>query len=312
MIDIESGVKTYLAEVGKVIGPPQPGGAPDWTIRRAQLEKIANALSPPRPSGLVAEDQWIVGPERWLAARLYRPASPGAKPLLLFFHGGGWVIGSIETHDYLAAILAEAIDCVVVSVEYRRAPEHPYPAILADCYDALNWARDNWARLGIDPAKIAVAGDSAGAHLSACCAMRAAGAFKLAFQLLIYPMIGPEFQRDSYTQFAQAPGLTRADAVAFWRAAFGEDLTDVPAFALPAQADPHVFPPTYVLSAEFDPLRDEGEAYAGRLRAAGRPVVLRRADRMIHGFMRAVPFSPPARDELDGACAWARTMFAAA
>lgn len=311
MLNIESGLAAYLAEVGKLVGPPQPGSALDWTFRRAQLEKIASALSPPRPIGITVEDMVILRPDRAIAIRLYHPVSSLPLPLLIFFHGGGWVFGSVATHDYLAAILAKAIDCVVLSVDYRRAPEHGFPAILDDCYEALEWASRNPLELRVDPTKIGLSGDSAGAHLAACCAMRAKGrglqALKL--QLLLYPMIEPAFERASYTQFAEAPGLTRAEAIAFWNAAFGDPLPKIEDFASPGRADPQTFPPTYVLTAEFDPLRDEGEDFGQRLAAAGRPTIVRRAERMMHGFMRAIPFSQPAREELERVCEWARTGF---
>lgn len=299
MIEAEDGIRAYLEEVRHLAIPLPKDPSPE--ARRTHLEQLAAALSP-RPDGVVARDWYLTRAGREIPVRIYRPADDdGKKPLLLYFHGGGWLMGSISTHDYLAAQLARDADCVVASVAYRRAPENRHPAQLDDCCEALDWAAREHALLGVDPARIAVGGDSAGGHLAILTAeqARAKGEPALSFQLLIYPMIEPGFSTPSYGTYADAPGLTRADCITFWQALLG-DLDGVPdPSAIPGRSALGGLPPAYVVTAEFDPLRDEGERFAGRLAAAGVPVELHRASSMIHGFMRAAPFSAAVRGEID-------------
>lgn len=298
-MELEPGIRAYLAKAAAVSGA---GGPPrDMDERRRRMEALARAIPAPRSPALAVEDRFLPAAGREIPLRIYRPGVPGPKPLILYFHGGGWVSGSIDTHDYLASALAHEADGVVVSVHYRRAPESRHPAQVDDAYEALVWAASNPDLLGADTRRVAVVGDSAGAHLATCCAIRARdrGGPPLAFQLLIYPMVEPVFGRDSYRDFAQAPGLSTVEAVCFWEAMLGGPPADADASAVPSRQPLHDLPPTYIVTAEFDPLRDEGESYAERLIAAGVPVQLRRARGLVHGFMRAAPFSSAVRQEQD-------------
>jgi acetyl esterase len=301
-IDIDAGVRDYLSRVtAATLAGPFPDEA---ARRRAQMEHVALTVSPARSPAIAARDWFLPMQGREVPLRIYRPPGAGPKPLILFFHGGGFVAGSLETHDYLASAFCEGTGSVVVSVHYRRAPENRHPAQLDDCYAALAWAAGEAEFLGIDPNRIAVAGDSAGAHLATSCAIRARdrGGPPLRFQLLIYPMIEPVFDTPSYLALAEAPGLTREDAMFYWWCFLGDLGAPPPAEAVPSASDLAGLPATFVVTAEHDPLRDEGEAYADRLRAAGVPVDVHRAERLIHGFMRAAPFSAAVRSVAERTC----------
>ncbi len=298
-MNLDQGIAAYLAEAARRTGPAPAD--PDVMERRQRMEALAAAIPGAPEPGVTRQNWYLPAPGREIPLRIHRPAGTGAKPLILYFHGGGWVLGSLETHDYLASALARETDSVVVSVHYRRAPENPHPAPLDDCYVALLWAAANSTFLGTNGRPAAVAGDSAGAHLATSCALRARDEDgpRLAFQLLIYPMVEPDFSRDSYRDFAEAPGLTRAEVEFYWHALLGGTTEAAPPSAVPSRQSLHDLPPAYVVTAEFDPLRDEGEAYADALIAAGVAVQQRRARGLIHGFMRAAPFSPAVLHERD-------------
>jgi acetyl esterase len=219
--------------------------------------------------------------------RLYRPPSAGVKPVLVYFHGGGWTIGDLETHDVLCRQLANASGCALLSVDYRLGPEHRFPAAADDALAATRWARREAAALGIDAARIAVGGDSAGGNLAAvvAIALRDAGE-AAAFQLLIYPATDMRALAPSHTANAQGYLLT-ADSVAYFRAQYIPDeaaWADWRASPLLAP-DLSRLPPALVLTAGFDPLRDEGRQYADALSAAGNRVQYVCFERQIHGFV---------------------------
>ncbi len=236
-------------------------------------------------------DRVIPGPTGDLTVRIYRPngtaiGAPG--PGIVFFHGGGWVIMDLDTHDRMARRLADDVGCVVVSVDYRLAPEHKYPAAADDCYAATQWVADNAGDLGVDPTRLAVAGDSAGGNLAAAVALMARdrGGPRLAFQLLIYPVTGTPWDgRRSYQANGAGYVLTMESMEWFTNhyARSAADHTE-PYFAPVQATDLSGLPPAHVITAEFDPLRDEGEAYAARLIAAGVPTTVTRYDGQIHGF----------------------------
>jgi acetyl esterase len=219
--------------------------------------------------------------------RVYRPSPDPGLPVFVVFHGGGWVIGSAEEFDGIARQLANASGAVVVSVDYRLAPEHPYPAPLDDCWRALQWTVAHAAEFGADATRIAVGGDSAGGNLAAVCAHRARDeGLDLALQVLVYPVCDCDFGTASYSDNAEGYLLEREEMQWFFDCYTGGGKHD--------PADPSISPlrapnlagvaPALVVTAEFDPLRDEGEAYAARLRAAGVEVETRRYDGLIHGF----------------------------
>ena len=215
--------------------------------------------------------------------RVYRPASEGPLPLVVFLHGGGFVIGSVGTHDGLARRIARDAGAVVVSVDYRLAPEHPFPAAVDDCWTVLRWAVAHAAELGADAARVAVAGDSAGGNLAAVLThlVREAGGPELAFQLLFYPVTSGHHDWPSVRENAEAPVLT-ARAMAWFSGQYAADgsVRSAPATA----ADFTGLPAAFVATAGADPLRDDGEAYAALLRRDGVAVQQVRYEPLVHGF----------------------------
>ncbi|KAA5542721.1 alpha/beta hydrolase [Roseiconus nitratireducens] len=220
-----------------------------------------------------------------VSVRLYSNRSDLA-PVVLYFHGGGWVLGSVATHDAVCRRLALHSGCTVVSVDYRRSPEHPFPGPIDDCYKAIEEVADRAEAWNIDPTRIVVAGDSAGGQLAAAVTLRSrqeGGPF-VSLQVLIYPVIEPEFSTESYNRFASGYGLTRAGMQWFWGHFLGSQ--EVTPLASPIRADSLAgLPPAVIVTAEYDVLRDEGEAYADRLRQHGVDVELERYDGMLHGFV---------------------------
>ena len=245
------------------------------------------------------EPREIPGPSGGIPARFYVPANDGKRrALLVFYHGGGWVVGDLDTHDGLCRFLAREADVAVLAIDYRLAPEHKFPAAVDDAIAAFGWAARAAGGLRCDPARIAVGGDSAGGTLSAVVSQHAAraGGAKPAVQLLIYPLTDWTTKRDSYRLFGEGFPLTTGDTEWFLRqylpdAAAARDVRVSPILA----EDLTGLPPAVVVTAGFDVLRDEGEAYAERLRAAGVRVELRRASGLVHGFANATGTSPTAR-----------------
>jgi len=234
------------------------------------------------------EEVLIPGPAGDLRARLYASERGGLRPALIYFHGGGWVIGSVETHDPICRSLAKESGAVVISVDYRLAPEHKFPAAVEDAHAAAKWVCSNAQRLGIDASRIVISGDSAGGNLAAVVALRCRddGGPVLAAQVMIYPVTDVGLSETaSYRELSEGYFLGRDEMAWF----VGHYLPS-PEAARNPEASPLIatklsgLPPALVITAEFDPLRDEGEAYAERLRQAGVPVTLTRYPGMIHGF----------------------------
>ena len=222
--------------------------------------------------------------------RAYRPKGAGKDevlPALIYIHGGGWVIGDLDTHDVVCRTLANGARCAVFSVEYRKAPESPFPAALDDCFSALQFVSENSKKLNVNPSKIAVGGDSAGGNLAAAVTLKArdSGGPWLAFQCLLYPVLDCTCDTPSYAEFAEGFGLTRAKMEFFGRSYLGRgDATDP--FISPLRAvDLSGLPPALVITAEYDVLRDEGEAYARRLTVSGVPVESWQVEGVIHAFI---------------------------
>lgn len=234
---------------------------------------------------------------RTLAARFYLPeGAADPAPLLVFYHGGGWVIGTIDTHDATCRALARASGVAVLSVAYRLAPEFPYPVPVEDCYAALEWAAANAAALGCDPARIAVGGDSAGGNLSAAVAIMArdrAGP-ALRHQLLIYPVVDDDFTLPSYAENGSGDNLLGTDAMRWFWGHYLGGASEAPLARVGRTADLSGLPGATVITAEYDPLRDEGMAYAARLAAEGVAVDAAVAPGMIHGFLSLFQAAPDA------------------
>jgi acetyl esterase len=235
------------------------------------------------------EDRRVPGPAGEIPVRVYTPA--GAAPMggLVYFHGGGWVIGDIESHDEVCRALAKGAGCIVVSVDYRLAPEHKFPAAPEDCFAATKWVSQNAAALGIDANRIAVGGDSAGGNLAAVVAQMARdrGGPKIAFQLLIYPATDWSKESASQREFTQDGYiLSRGDMVWFYDHYMNSPAEKTNPYFSPACAKSLAgLPPAFVLTAAIDPLRDEGEAYGEALRKAGVPTTVKRYPGVCHGFV---------------------------
>jgi acetyl esterase len=266
------------------------GGQPPAEARvRSRVAAAVVAPRTPTPMARV-EALEIPGQAGAIPARLYVPIGPPAAepgPLLVYYHGGGWVIGDLETHDPVCRFLAAAAGTAVLSIDYRLAPEHPFPAPVEDAWSAFAWAAASATGLGFDPARIGVAGDSAGGNLAAVVSLlaRDAGGAMPAMQLLIYPVTDARGELPSRRLFDEGFLLTRDD-MDYAEGHYlppGTDIHD-PRVSVLEVPDLSGLPPAYVATAGFDPLRDEGEAYALRMREAGVQVALRRHPGLIHSF----------------------------
>jgi acetyl esterase len=224
------------------------------------------------------------------------------RPVVVYLHGGGWVLGGLDTHDHLVRELTNAADAVVVSVDYRLAPEHPFPAAVEDAWVAVHYVAEHAAELGGDPGRLAVAGDSAGGNLAAVTALRCrdeAGP-PLAFQLLICPVTDSDLDRASYHQPEELQFLTRAHMEWYWEHYLADpDHRQDPLCAPLRAGDLSRLPPAYVATAEHDPLRDEGLAYAERLAEAGCAVEHHCFEGLAHGFYNVSEFLPAAKEAND-------------
>ena len=259
------------------------------------------------------ENRTVPGPAGQIPVRIYTPVGTAPFPVLVYFHGGGWVIGNLDTHDGICRSLANRVGCLVVSVDYRLAPEHRFPAAPEDCYAATRWLAEHAGSLGGDKGRIAVGGDSAGGNLAAVVALMARdrGGPKLAFQLLVYPATDTDFETRSYRENSEGYFLTRADMVWFWNHYAPRDEDRRNPYAAPLRAASlRGLPPALVITAEFDPLCDDGNAYAARLREDGVPVRLSQQDGLIHGFFQMGAVIDRGRASVDEASRALKDAFA--
>jgi acetyl esterase len=270
------------------------------------------ALSPDPMPIAETRDIAIPGPGGPIPARLYRSAKNGTLPVLVFLHGGGWVVGNIDSHEAMCRHLANRAECAVLSVDYRMGPEHKFPAAVEDCFAATVWTAGNAAALGVDPGRLAVGGDSAGGNLAAVVSLLARDkrAPRISCQILIYPATDAAMRHDSVARYAEGYVLTRATMRWFYEQYLRtpDDAADWRVSPLLAP-DLSRLPPAYVLTAGYDPLCDEGDAYAARLAAAGVPVTHRRFPGQVHGFVtngRVIRAAETALDEAAAAlkAAW--------
>ncbi|EFV12728.1 alpha/beta hydrolase [Segniliparus rugosus] len=285
--------------------PPLDGSLATLVAARKAAREFALA-HPSRVKVGGVDDRRVPGRDGAVDVRVYWPADEGTGrlPLVVFYHGGGFARGDLETHDPLARTICASVGAVVVSVDYRLAPEHPHPAAVRDAFDALLWAHQRAVDLGADPERIAVAGDSAGGNLAAVVAQlaRDAGEPRLKFQLLWYPATTFDLSLPSVAENADGPLLTRASmklyATYYLGSADGSP-ESIPATAAPANGDLEGVAPAYIATAQYDPIRDDGTVYAKLLADAGVPVELHNAETLAHGYASFASAVPAAREALD-------------
>ncbi|UVW34647.1 alpha/beta hydrolase [SAR92 clade bacterium H455] len=279
-------------------------GAPElYEMAIAESRSMYREMQPNLPEIVVhsVEDLMIDGPDSAIPVRIYRPSAAPA-PVHVHFHGGGWVIGDLDTHDRDCREICVGADCIVVAVDYRLAPEHIFPAAPEDCYAALCWASANLDSLCALPGAVSVGGDSAGGNLAAAVALMARdrNGPAIAMQLLIYPVTDATMESGSYRDNADGYLLSRTMMSWFWDHYCPDLALRADPLASPVAAEDLAgLPPALVMTAEFDPLRDEGEAYAERLIAAGVEVEVRRFDGLIHGFFSQAGMIEAAREGVD-------------
>ena len=274
-----------------------PPGISIEEVRVAANRFLAKAPRPPIYSMVDHSVGTLGGP---LKLRLYRPSPEPGLPIILFVHGGGFILGNLETHDAMARELANRANAVIVAVDYRLAPEHPFPAALDDCISALDWVRNQAAALAVDPSRISLAGDSAGGQLAVATALRCSGSgTRLRHVALLYPLLDPHRASPSAQKLAEGYMLTGSFIAWAWSSyRGGPDAADSPLFDV-GHAVLDNFPPTTIVTAFFDPLRDEGKAFAGRLSLAKVPVELKCYNGMIHGFAGFPQITPAANDAIN-------------
>ena len=301
-------VHIFLEQMASLNMPPIHQQTPEQVREGIKLQPMM--FGEPEPVAQV-ENRTIPGPAGEIPVRVYTPAGSGPFPVLVFFHGGGWVICNLDTHDGICRSLCNGAGCVVVSVDYRLGPEHKFPAAPKDCYAATKWVAEHAAEVGGNPAQIAIGGDSAGGNLTAVVAQMARDQDGpvLAFQLMIYPATDFTFSGPSLKENAEGYFLTREDMHWFTNYYLASEADKLNPLASPLlAANLHGLPPALVITAEYDPLRDEGEAYGRRLKEAGASVTISRYGGMIHGFF-GFPFDASKR-AIDEASQALRAAFA--
>jgi len=311
-------------EYAAMLAEAAAAGAPPMTeLSPAEARAMYQAMRPGNPELSVAavRDLNIPGPAGNIPARVYSPEGAGPHPVLVNFHGGGWVIGDLETADGVSRDFCRTANCIVVSIDYRLAPEHPYPAAAEDCIAATLWASQNMSALGGND-KLAVTGESAGGNLAAvvCQALTATetaniapdSAADICFQLLAYPVVDHDLTRDSYAANGEGHLLETDTMRWFWDLYCPDAARRNEPAACPLHAQSLAGqPPALVVTAEFDPLRDEGKAYADALSAAGVNAAYHCADGLIHDFFGTAALLPCSRPAFEAACAALQDAFAA-
>ena len=248
------------------------------------------------------KDSYIPGPTSDLHIRIYKPTDSNHSSALVFFHGGGWALGFLDLYDPCLTRLAEKSGCTIISVNYQKSPEHPFPKPFDDCYETLKWVVDHAHELGVDPTKIGVGGDSAGANLAAAVALKARDEkmVELRFQMLIYPCLDTDFQTDSYLKYAEGFGLTTKAMQWFWENYLQDKTPEHNPYARPIRAKGHQnLAPAIIVAAEYDPLTSDSYKYAEQLKDSGVSVVLKEYPGMIHGFFTLIGVTQKANDAID-------------
>ncbi|MFC9557406.1 alpha/beta hydrolase [Rhodococcus sp. NPDC056960] len=294
--------------VAKQLDELLPG--PLHTLGLDGVRKFAAPTPPPRTTRVASvEDRTIAGVADGgnvsVPVRIYQPDRTTRAGALLYIHGGGFTVGSLDGVDELCRVIADEACCVVVSVDYRLAPEHPFPAAIIDVRAAYDWLRANSAELGVAPSQLAVGGDSAGGGLAAslCLDLRRRGIAQPVMQLLVYPAVDDQFTRPSWTEFKNAPLLDAGTAQWFWKQYVGDSPADLDELAVPMKAGSLAgLARAHIATAEVDPLRDDGEAYAAGLHEAGVAVRLQRYTGVFHGFFPEVQTYAKSRRAVLDAC----------
>ena len=285
------------------------------SVAEARAASAASRVKPETPEPVArVEDLSIPGSAGDIPVRLYSPGPHEQLPTVVYFHGGGWVLGDLDSHDPLCRTLANRAGAAVVSIDYRLAPEHKYPAAAEDAYAAALWLSEHGSEWGADPTRIAVCGDSAGGNLAAAAALMARdrGGPEIRAQALIYPVTNCDFEVESYRANGDGSmGLSEDGMRWFWRCYAHSPAEAAEPYASPLRADTLIgLPPALVITAEYDALRDEGEAYAARLERSGVPTELVRYDGVIHGFVGQLAAFPEGRQAVDRIAAFLRETFA--
>jgi acetyl esterase len=283
----------------------------DLAGQRACYDALCAAFRTPRPPGVSVEEDHVIVDGFTVRLRIYRPSGAEPRPCIVYYHGGGWIFGGLDSHDSVTADLAAKASATVIAVDYGLAPEHPFPAPVAHCYGALRHVAANADRLRIDPARLAVAGDSAGATFAVVMALRARdeGGPSLAAQLLIYPSIGLGLTEKGRADRHGAPLLSQEE-MRYYATAYlgGRADTDEP-YAAPVLAESFGgLPPAYILAVDPDPLVEDARLYARRLGEDGVAADLRVVEGLVHGCLRARAVCPAAAAAFDDFCAAARAM----
>lgn len=276
---------------------------------RVSWRAFCLANNRPCPREISVENRAIGDVGHRVPVRIYRPHENGREPCFVYIHGGGWILGDLDTNDTIAWGFAAETGATVISVDYRLAPEHPYPAAFDDCYAVVSHLARHATAFGVDPNRIAVGGDSAGGNLTAAVALalRDRHGPPIVAQVLIYPVLGTDIDLPSYRENENAPLLTRDGMIHYLDAYLGAHRASPPAYAMPMMAkDLTNLPLALVHTAQHDPLRDEGKLYADRLTQAGNAVEYRCASRMVHSFMRARLQGDGSAAEFEAICAFLR------
>ena len=298
-------LKPFLATWDEKWTRLKPGATP--ADRRAHFEIVAREMRLSTPDDIDTDaEHTVASPVGPVRVRIFRHRSDGIQPALIYMHGGAWMQGSPETHWDITARIASWSRQTVISVDYAKAPERPFPAAVEQCAAVVEWAFTEAGALSIDPARIAVGGDSAGGNLAAAMTIKSRGSSrKLRAQLLIYPAVEFTQVRPSFRENADGP-IIRVAGMAATNAQYCPNPEDLRhPLAAPMMAPDHSgLPPAFIAVAEHDPLRDDGIAYAVKLEAAGVPVVLDRGAGLIHGYLRSMGYCAAAREKLAEMSEW--------
>ena len=286
-------------------GLPEVWQAPVSVLRANSYGRAEIAGIPEKIFSLT--NRFIPGPTSDLPIRIYRPTQASNAPAIIYFHGGGWVLNFIDIYDPVLSALANRTDSVIIAVSYQKAPEHPYPIPLNDCYAAFIWAHEHAQELGINTEKIGVSGDSAGGNLAAAVVLKArdSNGPKIAYQFLIYPCINRDLETSSYITFESGFGLSRKSMEWFWEQYLQGAAHDLDPYAVPISAKSFAnLPPTIMITAEFDPLKDDGALYESALRKAGVKTYYKAYPGMIHGFFSMGTLTRMSSISLDECAQW--------